>query len=54
MSLSDTLAHFAELDDWSTVTLRDVAEQATLIKTPMNQERFKHMCTCGALTETEE
>jgi len=43
MSLTDTLAHFAELEDWDTVTLRDVANHATL----MNQERFKHMCTCG-------
>lgn len=40
----DMLAHFVELDDWATVTLRDVANHATL----MNQERFKHMCTCGA------
>jgi hypothetical protein len=44
MSLTDTLAHFAELDDWATVTLRDVANHATL----MNRDVFKHMCTCGA------
>jgi hypothetical protein len=48
MSLTDTLAHFAELDDWATVTLRDVANHATLINQEVNQERFKHMCTCGA------
>jgi hypothetical protein len=44
MSLADALAHFAELDDWATATLRDLANHATL----MNQEQFKHMCTCGA------
>lgn len=31
MSLTDTLAHFAELEDWDTVTLRDVANHATLM-----------------------
>ena len=44
VSLTDTLAHFAELDNWAEVTLRDVADHATL----MNQDRFKHLCTCGA------
>ncbi|MFG2540700.1 type II toxin-antitoxin system Phd/YefM family antitoxin [Streptomyces sp. NPDC048511] len=44
MSLTDAIAHFAEADDWDSVTLRDIAEHATL----MNQVRFKPMCTCGA------
>ena len=43
-ALTDTLAHFAELPDWATVTLHDVAQQATL----MNQDRFDEFCTCGA------
>jgi hypothetical protein len=43
-SLTDTLAHFAELDDWATVTLREVAQHATL----MDDKRFGPMCTCGA------
>lgn len=47
MALSDTLAHFAEVGDWSTVTLKDVADHATL----MNQESFRRMCTCGAFDE---
>ena len=44
-SLADTLAHFAELPEWATVTLRDVARHATL----MDDERFGPMCTCGAI-----
>lgn len=48
-SLADTLARFAEQDDWATVTLRDVADHATLMTTGENRERFKAMCTCGAL-----
>jgi hypothetical protein len=44
MALADALAHFAELDGWELVTLKDVADHATL----MNQERFKTQCTCGA------
>jgi hypothetical protein len=44
-SLTDTLAHFAELDDWASVTLLDVAQRATLV-----DDRFAHMCTCGAAT----
>lgn len=43
MSLADAMAHFAELDDWSTITLKDIADHATL----MNQERFGSQCTCG-------
>jgi hypothetical protein len=42
--LTDTLAHFAELPDWSTVTLHDIAQYAT----PVNDGRFDAMCTCGA------
>lgn len=45
-ALADTLAHFAELDDWATVTLRDIARHATL----MDEERFGSQCTCGAAT----
>ncbi len=48
VSLTDTLAHFAELDDWATVTLQDVADHATLLNQKMNQERFKSWCKCGA------
>jgi len=29
-ALTDALAHFAELDDWASVTLHDVAQHATL------------------------
>jgi len=43
-SMIDALAHFAELPDWATLTLHDVAQQATL----MNQDRFDEFCTCGA------
>jgi hypothetical protein len=43
-ALADTLAHFAELDDWATVTLRDIARHATLV----DEERFGAQCTCGA------
>ena len=43
-SLADALAHFAELDDWATVTLQNIAQHATL----MDGERFGSMCTCGA------
>jgi hypothetical protein len=43
-SLIDALAYFAELPDWASVTLHDVAQHATL----MNDGRFDEMCTCGA------
>ncbi|MFE6332975.1 hypothetical protein ACFVOK_07095 [Streptomyces sp. NPDC057798] len=43
-ALTDTIARFAEQDDWETVTLKDIADHATL----MNQERFRSQCTCGA------
>lgn len=43
-ALADTLARFAEQDDWESVTLKDIADHATL----MNQERFRGRCTCGA------
>lgn len=49
MALVDTLAHFAELPQWEAVTLKDVAEHATLMDTPENRERFGPQCTCGAL-----
>jgi hypothetical protein len=45
-ALTDALAHFSELPDWTTVTLHDVAQHATL----MNDGRFHSMCTCGATT----
>ncbi|MEU9998039.1 hypothetical protein [Streptomyces sp. NPDC050848] len=48
MALTDTLAYFAELPEWETVTLKDVAEHATLMGTPENRERFREACTCGA------
>jgi hypothetical protein len=48
-ALADTLARFAEQDDWASVTLKDLADHATLMNTPENRERFSHMCTCGAL-----
>jgi hypothetical protein len=48
-ALTDTLAHFAELPSWETVTLKDVAEHATLMDTPENRERFRRHCKCGAL-----
>ena len=40
--LTDALAHFAELSDWETVTLLDIAEHAT----PMDDDRFAGDCTC--------
>jgi len=43
-ALIDGLAHLAELEDWATVTLLDLAKHATL----MDTEHFKQMCTCGA------
>jgi hypothetical protein len=48
MALIDTLAYFAELDSWETVTLLDVANQATLMNDEEARELVKHMCTCGA------
>jgi len=49
IALTDALAHFAELPEWEGVTLKDVAEHATLMDTPTNRERFGYMCKCGAL-----
>ncbi|MBT2545477.1 hypothetical protein J7E99_33490 [Streptomyces sp. ISL-44] len=49
MALMDALAHFAELPEWEAVTLKDVAEHATLMNTPENRERFRSQCNCGAL-----
>ena len=43
-ALTDALAHFSELDNWATVTLRDVAMHSTL----MDEGRFGYLCTCGA------
>jgi len=48
MALMDALAYFAELPEWETVTLKDVADHATLMNTPENRERFGPQCTCGA------
>lgn len=42
-ALADTLAYFAEFDDWASVTLVDVAKHSNLM-----DERFDAMCTCGA------
>jgi hypothetical protein len=46
--LTDTLARFAEQDDWEGVTLKDIAEHATL----MNRPDFRGMCTCGAFSQS--
>ena len=43
-SLADTLAHFAERDEWGSVTLREVAQHANL----MDDELYGSRCTCGA------
>lgn len=48
-ALADTLAHFAELDDWATVTLLDIARHETL----MDEERFGAQCTCGAADQQQ-
>jgi hypothetical protein len=48
IALADALAHFAELPEWETVTLKDVADHATLMNTPENREPFGLSCTCGA------
>ena len=42
-ALTETLAHYAELAEWASVTLQDVARSATL----MNLEIFDAQCTCG-------
>jgi len=42
-ALADTLAHFAELEDWASVTLADVAKHCNLVG-----DRFDAMCSCGA------
>lgn len=44
MALMETLARYVALEDWETVTLKAIADQATL----MNQERFRNECSCGA------
>jgi len=44
-ALADTLAHFAELEDWASVTLTDVAKHSNLVG-----DRFDAMCTCGVAT----
>ncbi|MFF7763141.1 hypothetical protein [Streptomyces griseorubiginosus] len=49
-ALTDTLARFAEQDDWESVTLKEIADHATL----MNQERFRQDCTCGAFEQGAE
>ena len=49
-SLADTLAHFAELDEWGTVTLREVARHANL----MDDELFGSRCTCGATRQPSQ
>src|SRR5437764_1150408 len=41
--LLDTAAHFAELPDWETVTLLDVAEHA---RPTDNDDSFAGLCTC--------
>jgi hypothetical protein len=46
-ALTDALAHFAELDDWASVTLLDVTRHANL----MASGRFDQMCTCGATSK---
>jgi hypothetical protein len=43
-ALADGVAHFAELPDWATVTLRDVALHASL----MDDDDFAVYCTCDA------
>lgn len=43
-SLMDTLAQFAELDDYASIALREVALHASI----MGDEFFGGMCTCGA------
>ncbi|MFJ4988792.1 hypothetical protein ACIP9H_33950 [Streptomyces sp. NPDC088732] len=45
-ALVDALAHFAELSDWESVTLKDIAVHATLMDTPTNRERFAAQCRC--------
>lgn len=49
MALMDSLARLAELPEWETVTLNDVAEDATLMNTPEMRELLRPQCTCGAL-----
>ncbi|MFF1321453.1 hypothetical protein ACFVZZ_18805 [Streptomyces chartreusis] len=49
-ALTDALARFAEQDDWDRVTLKDIADHATL----MNRDDFRSMCTCGAFERASE
>lgn len=46
--LLQALSHFANLSDWDSVTLQDVAERATLMESPENRERWKPSCICDA------
>lgn len=46
--LLQALDHFANLPTWDSVTLRDVAERATLMDSPENRERWKPSCICDA------
>jgi len=41
-ALTNALAHFSELDNWATMTLRDVAMHSSL----MDKGRFGYLCTC--------
>jgi hypothetical protein len=45
-AMTDTLAYYAQLDEWANVTLKDVAYRSTL----MSDGRFDYLCTCGAAT----
>lgn len=44
-ALTDTLGYFAELPGWESITLREIADSATIMP---EHEPFKHWCTCGA------
>lgn len=48
MALTDALAYFAELDDWETVTLKDVADHVGWVESSPNREWLLSQCTCGA------
>ncbi|MFD3729787.1 hypothetical protein [Streptomyces sp. NPDC058671] len=46
--LLHALNHFANLSHWDSVTLRDVAEHATLMTFPANREQWNPSCICDA------
>lgn len=49
MWLADAIAHFAELNEWETVTLKDITDHVDWVEKSPNTEYWRSKCTCGAL-----